>query len=58
MVQRSRRESPMTKAYIHQVAGAGRSGVTRPFLGLTPDEIARISTRLDEGIRRNAGRPR
>jgi len=48
----------MAKAYIHQVAGAGRSGVTRPFLGLTPDEIARISTRLDEGIRRNAGRPR
>ncbi len=52
LVQRSRRLSPMEKATYHQVSGAGRSQVRRPFLGLTDAEIATITTRLDTGIRK------
>lgn len=57
LVQASRRVSPSVKARMHQVEGAGRSRVIREFLGLTADEIQGISTRLDAGIRRNAGKP-
>lgn len=56
LVQQSRRVSPSVKARIHQVEGAGKSRVLRPFLGLTADEIRSISTRLDTGIRRNAAK--
>ena len=56
MIQRSRRVSPTQKAFAHQVTGAGRSRTKRPFLGLTDAEIREITTRLDTGIRRNAGR--
>jgi len=52
MVQRSRRVSPQTKAFIHQVVGAGRAQVVRPFLGLTEPEMRTLGARLDEGIRR------
>lgn len=37
-IQRSRGESSEQKAMFHQVTGAGRSRVKRPFLGLLPDE--------------------
>jgi hypothetical protein len=57
LIQQSRRVSPQAKARVHQVEGAGKSRVLRPFLGLTTDEIRGISTRLDAGIRRNAGKP-
>lgn len=57
LVQQSRRVSPQAKARIHQVEGAGKSRVRRPFLGLTNDEIRGISARLDTGIRRNAAKP-
>jgi hypothetical protein len=40
----------------HQIEGAGRSKVRRPFLGLTPEDITAISARLDAGIRRNLGK--
>lgn len=56
MVQRSRRVSPQLKAYVHQVSGAGKSKVRRPFLGLTDAEMRTIATRLDEGIRRHVRR--
>lgn len=57
LIQRSRRISPQTKATFHQVTGAGRRKVLRPFLGLTDAELTRISERLDIGIRRNASKP-
>lgn len=34
MIQRSRRKSASEKAAYHQVTGAGRSRVKRPFFGL------------------------
>lgn len=52
VVQRSRRVSPQGKAFVHQVTGAGRSKVRRPFLGLTDDELRTLGTRLEAGIRR------
>jgi hypothetical protein len=56
MVQRSRRVSPQEKAYHHQVAGAGKSRVKREFLGLTDSEIAKLTARLESGIRRTVDR--
>ncbi|WP_291981918.1 hypothetical protein [Luteitalea sp.] len=52
LVQRSRRVSPQQKALYHQVTGAGRTKVRRPFLGLTAAEMRDIATVLDAGIRR------
>lgn len=52
MVQRSRRVSPQSKAFFHQVTGAGRSHVRRPFLGLTDTEMQTLAARLDAGLRR------
>lgn len=52
VIQRSRRVSPQSKAFFHQVTGAGRSKVRRPFLGLTDDELRTLGTRLEAGIRR------
>lgn len=49
LVQQSRRVPPEAKARMHQI----EAKVRRPFLGLTPDEVAAISKRLDDGIRRN-----
>lgn len=46
-IQRSRQVSPEEKAAFHQITGAGRSHVTRPFLGLTPDDEAAIVERVD-----------
>lgn len=57
LVQRSRRVSPQTKAFVHQVSGAGPSKTRRPFLGLTEADLSRITARLDTGIRRNASKP-
>jgi hypothetical protein len=57
LIQQSRRVGPEVKAVFHQVSGAGKARIRRPFLGLTTDEIATIGTRLDTGLRRNAGRP-
>jgi hypothetical protein len=37
-IQRSRHESSEQKAIWHQVTGAGRGHVMRPFFGLTDDE--------------------
>ena len=49
MVQRSRRVSPQDKALVHQTG-------KRPFLGLMAEDIRTITTALDDGIRRKAGR--
>lgn len=45
-IQRSRERTAEQKARFHQVEGAGRSRVTRPFLGLTAPEEAEIDRRI------------
>jgi hypothetical protein len=54
-IQASRSLSPEEKATFHEVSGAGRSHVLRPFLGLTDaeeDEIAqRLEPLIDEKLR-------
>ena len=49
-IQRSRSTTAEKKALIHQVHGAGRSGVTRPFLGLTPDDERQMQAKLEAWI--------
>jgi hypothetical protein len=59
MIQDSRRKSPEEKALYHQVLGAGKGRVMRPFLGLSPadeDEIERlIGVRVEAAIVRGIG---
>ena len=50
LVQRSRRVSPQTKAYYHQVAGAGKSRVRRDFLGLSDRELLDIGYAIAKGV--------
>jgi phage gpG-like protein len=47
-LQRSRQVTAGEKARFHQIAGAGRARVRRPFLGLTPDEIETVRRRIEE----------
>lgn len=51
-IQRSRNVPSEQKAAFHQVAGAGRSRVKRPFLGLTPDDEQAIVDRFAVGLDR------
>ena len=51
-IQRSRTKTAEQKALYHQVQGAGRSHVRRPFLGLTPDEAQQVDRRLEALIDR------
>lgn len=51
LIQTSRRKSPAEKAAYHEVLGAGRSRVRRPFFGLTEDDASAISARIDAGLR-------
>lgn len=46
-VQRSRGTTPEQKALYHQVLGAGRSRVLRPFLGVTAEEERVIEKRIE-----------
>ena len=46
-IQGSRNVSAEQKALYHQVQGAGRSHVLRPFLGLTPTDESVIQQRLE-----------
>lgn len=50
LIQQSRRKSPEEKALYHQELGAGRSGVTRKFLGLTAQDENDILALLDKRI--------
>lgn len=56
LIQSSRRVSAEEKAIYHQVEGAGRSHVVRPFLGLTESEEDAITARLTEAIDRQVQR--
>lgn len=55
-IQRSRETGAAEKAAYHQIAGAGKRKVKRPFLGLTKaDEDAlvdRLATHLDRETKR------
>lgn len=52
LVQRSRRVSPQSKAFFHEVTGAGRSKVRRPFLGLTDTELRQLDQLVEAGVAR------
>lgn len=49
-IQRSREATAEQKALYHQVEGAGRSRVKRPFFGLTESEADEILKRLEAWI--------
>jgi hypothetical protein len=49
-IQRSRRVSAAEKAAYHELTGAGRSRVKRPFFGLDDKDEAAIVARIDKGI--------
>ena len=55
MMARSREISPAQKAAYHDVAGAGKRKVKRPFFGLNEDDATdielRIAASIDEAIR-------
>ncbi len=46
LIQRSRRVPALEKAAFHQLTGAGRSHVLRPFFGLSESDVAIISERV------------
>jgi len=48
LIQRSRSKRPSEKATYHQVLGAGRSRVKRPFFGLSDSDKAAITDRVAE----------
>jgi len=50
LIQQSRRIPDEQKALYHQVLGAGRSRVKRPFLGLTQNDIDTIRQRVSDGV--------
>lgn len=52
LIQSSRRIAPEQKALYHQVLGAGKSHVTREFVGLTEAEERQIATVVDQALQR------
>lgn len=46
-VQRSRSVSPSEKAAFHELTGAGKRHIARPFLGLSPQDETTLLERLD-----------
>jgi phage gpG-like protein len=52
LIQQSRRISAEQKALYHQVLGAGKSRVTREFLGLTDQDEKDIADRVQKAIDR------
>lgn len=53
LIQRSRRVPAVEKAVYHDVLGAGRSTVKRPFFGLSAADETALTERLDQGLQRN-----
>lgn len=49
-IQRSRRKSPAEKAAYHELTGAGRARVKRPFFGLSDADVRAIVDRIDRGL--------
>jgi phage gpG-like protein len=52
LIQRSRAIGGAEKAVYHQVEGAGKSKVKRPFLGLTDEDQRNIRRTLVEGMKK------
>lgn len=50
LIQRSREVSAEQKAVYHQIAGAGKSRVTREFFDLSDGEFDRIAERIDSHL--------
>lgn len=50
LIQASRRVSPEQKALYHEVLGAGKAHVKRPFLGLTDDDERVIAARVEAAL--------
>jgi phage gpG-like protein len=56
LIQRSRRVSAAEKAAYHELTGAGKSRVKRPFFGLDEKDEAAIMARIDQGIQAALGK--
>ena len=52
LIQRSRALGAEEKAIFHNLTGAGKSAVKRPFMDLTEDDQDYLTERLGEGIDR------
>lgn len=52
LIQQSRRVGAEQKALYHQVLGAGKSHVKRPFVGLTEPDARIIALRLEQALQR------
>ena len=50
LIQQSRRKSPAEKAAYHELTGAGRSKVKRPFFGLDRQDEDAILERVERGV--------
>jgi len=50
LIQQSRRVSSAQKAQYHEIDGAGRSHVKRPFFALNDADDAAIYKRLSDGV--------
>lgn len=53
LIQRSRTLGGEQKAIFHNLTGAGRAHVLRPFMGLTDDDEDYLVDRISEGIDRH-----
>jgi len=52
LIQRSRRVGSAQKASYHELEGAGRSHVRRPFFELNDEDISQVLFRLELGLER------
>lgn len=56
LIQKSRRMAAAEKALYHQESGAGKSRVTRPFFGLSPQDERWLEEELDQRVDLNIQR--
>jgi hypothetical protein len=52
LIQQSRRIGSAQKAQYHEIEGAGRSHIRRPFFELNDDDISQVLFRLEIGVER------
>lgn len=53
LIQQSRATSPAEKALIHNVAGAGKTRITREFFDLDAEDEKALSEELGRRVQRN-----
>jgi len=51
-IQRSRSKTPAEKAAFHQIDGAGRARVKRPFFELDRADEEAVVARINDGLQR------